>query len=120
MNYLTEAETCRREALQHLGKPEASFLLRLAVPSMNSTAARAMRRNDTAKTRLERDRAPTANCAMSDGVQKLRALAKQSRVMSRQAVDRERARTLRLLAELYDRQAADLEATEPAIPLLAC
>jgi hypothetical protein len=30
MNYLTEAETCRREALQHLGKPEASFLLRLA------------------------------------------------------------------------------------------
>jgi hypothetical protein len=30
MNYSTEAETCRREALQHLGKPEASFLLRVA------------------------------------------------------------------------------------------
>lgn len=51
---------------------------------------------------------------MSDGVQKLRALAKQSHVMSRQAVDRERARTLRSLAELYERQAIDLEATEQA------
>ena len=30
MNYSIEAETCRREALQHLGKPEASFLLRVA------------------------------------------------------------------------------------------
>jgi uncharacterized protein YaiL (DUF2058 family) len=74
-----------------------------------------MRRNDTAKMRLERDRPPTANRAMSDGVQKLRALAKQSHVMSRHAVDRERARTLRSLAELYERQATDLEASEPAI-----
>jgi len=52
---------------------------------------------------------------MSDGAQKLRALAKQSRVLSRDAVDRERAKTLRALAELYERQAADLEGCMPAI-----
>lgn len=30
MNYAREAEACRAEALRHLGKPEAPFLLRVA------------------------------------------------------------------------------------------
>lgn len=30
MDYATEAEACRREALHYLGKPEAPFLLRVA------------------------------------------------------------------------------------------
>ena len=30
MDYSKEAEACRREALKHLGKPEAPFLLRVA------------------------------------------------------------------------------------------
>ena len=30
MDFSKEAESCRREALRHLGKPEAAFLLRVA------------------------------------------------------------------------------------------
>ena len=30
MDYLKEAEACRRKALRYLGKPEAPFLLRVA------------------------------------------------------------------------------------------
>ena len=30
MDYATEAEACRQQALRHLGKPEAPFLLRIA------------------------------------------------------------------------------------------
>ena len=29
-NFAEEAENCRRQALEYLGKPEASFLLRIA------------------------------------------------------------------------------------------
>lgn len=46
---------------------------------------------------------------MSDGAEKLRALARQSRMLSRETWDRERARSLRSLADLYEEQAADLE-----------
>ena len=46
---------------------------------------------------------------MADGAGKLRAMASQSRSLSRQSADRERARLLRSLAELYDRQAEELE-----------
>lgn len=48
---------------------------------------------------------------MTDSAQKLRALAKQSRMMSRRAANQERARALRSLADLYERQA--LELSEP-------
>jgi hypothetical protein len=30
MDFAAEAEACRQEALRHLGKPEAPFLLRIA------------------------------------------------------------------------------------------
>jgi hypothetical protein len=46
---------------------------------------------------------------MADGAGKLRAMASQSRSLSRQSADRERARLLRSLAELYDQQAEELE-----------
>jgi hypothetical protein len=38
----------------------------------------------------------------------LRALARQSRLLSRRAADGQRARQLLTLAELYEKQAADL------------
>ena len=49
---------------------------------------------------------------MTDGVQKLRALAKQSRLLARQVPDRERERALRGLAQLYEEQAREEELSE--------
>lgn len=46
---------------------------------------------------------------MCDGAQKLHALAEQSRWRSVRAGRGDQAKSLRALAELYDRQAADLE-----------
>ena len=46
---------------------------------------------------------------MADGVEKLRALARQSRILSREALNRQRGMLLRGLADLYERQAYDLE-----------
>lgn len=49
---------------------------------------------------------------MSEGAQKLRLLASQSRSLSRTVRDRGRAQMLRGLAELYERQAVELETTQ--------
>jgi hypothetical protein len=51
---------------------------------------------------------------MCNGAQKLRALAEQSRLRSRRTGRGEQAKSLRALAELYERQAADLERSEMA------
>ena len=45
---------------------------------------------------------------MSQAEEKLRFLARQSRQLSREACDRNRSKILRSLAELYERQAAEL------------
>lgn len=45
---------------------------------------------------------------MSQAEEKLRFLARQSRQLSREACDRNRSNMLRSLAELYERQAAEL------------
>ena len=47
-----------------------------------------------------------------EGAQKLRSLARQSRVLAAAAGDRQRATALQALARLYDGQAAELEAGE--------
>jgi hypothetical protein len=47
---------------------------------------------------------------MSEGAEKLRALAKQSRTLSRQASTKERAKMLLALADLYEHQASQLDA----------
>jgi hypothetical protein len=46
---------------------------------------------------------------MCEGAQRLRALAEQSRLRSRRTGRGDQAKSLRALAELYERQAADLE-----------
>ena len=46
---------------------------------------------------------------MSNCAEKLRALAKQSRTLSRYASTKERSLMLLALADLYERQAAHLE-----------
>lgn len=46
---------------------------------------------------------------MSDDAEKLRALARQSRSLSRQTTDRNRAGALEGLALVYERQAEELE-----------
>jgi hypothetical protein len=48
---------------------------------------------------------------MSEGADKLRALAKQSRTLSRHASTKERAKMLLALADLYEHQASQLELT---------
>ena len=45
---------------------------------------------------------------MSQAEEKLHFLARQSRQLSREACDRNRSNMLRSLAELYERQAAEL------------
>lgn len=55
-----------------------------------------------------------AKAAMCDGAEKLRQLAKQSRVLSRSATDRHRSNLLRGLARLYEDQAVQLECTTAA------
>jgi hypothetical protein len=47
--------------------------------------------------------------SMCDGADKLRQLAMQSRILSRQASDRRRSSTLAGLARLYEEQALQLE-----------
>lgn len=54
-----------------------------------------------------------AERSMSDTEEKLRFLARQTRQLSRAASDRNHSRMLRSLAELYERQAAELD--EPAL-----
>jgi hypothetical protein len=51
---------------------------------------------------------------MDIGAQKLRALARQSRTLSLVVKDMQRARALESLARLYDEQAAEIEAPQPA------
>jgi hypothetical protein len=47
--------------------------------------------------------------AMSDGIEKLRGLAKQARVLSQSVPDRHRSKMLQGLAQLYEDQAQQLE-----------
>ena len=49
-----------------------------------------------------------------DGPQKLRSLARQSRALACMISDRKRAEALQALGRLYEKQADDLEAREPA------
>jgi hypothetical protein len=51
---------------------------------------------------------------MDQAPEKLRALARQARALSAMAIDRHRSQALDTLARLYERQAKDLEALEPA------
>jgi len=55
---------------------------------------------------------PSAYRAMCDSAQKLRAMAKQTRVLSRTATDTQGAQALQSLAELYERQAVEIERRE--------
>ena len=47
--------------------------------------------------------------AMESSIQKLKSLARQSRALSYVVTDRERSQSLESLAQLYERQAAELE-----------
>ena len=51
---------------------------------------------------------------MDGSAQKLRALARQSRALSLMVKDVQRVRALESLARLYDEQAAEIEALQPA------
>jgi hypothetical protein len=66
-------------------------------------------RNRTADARRNLTLPTTAMVAMNDGAEKLRALAKQSRTLSRCASSKERAKMLLALADLYDHQARQLD-----------
>lgn len=65
-------------------------------------------------SRNSRRLAPVLAC-MTHGSEKLRALARQSRAMSMLVRDPVRARSLISLADLYERQAAEIEAREPEL-----
>ena len=52
---------------------------------------------------------------MATASQKLRALARQSRTLSSMVSDRKRAQSLIALASLYERQALEIEASEPEL-----
>lgn len=54
------------------------------------------------------------SAAMDEAPEKLRALARQARALSATPIDRQRSQALNALARLYERQARDLEALEPA------
>jgi hypothetical protein len=56
MDFSKEAESCRQEALRHLGKPEAPFLLRVA---------RAFDDLDRSSERVQRDDVWFANASMN-------------------------------------------------------
>jgi len=47
---------------------------------------------------------------MESSIQKLKSLARQSRALSFVVTNRERSQSLESLAQLYERQAAELEA----------
>jgi hypothetical protein len=51
---------------------------------------------------------------MDQDPEKLRALARQAKALSVTTTDRQRSHALEVLARLYERQAKDLEALEPA------
>jgi len=52
---------------------------------------------------------------MATASEKLRALARQSRTLSGMVYDRKRAESLIALASLYERQALEIEASEPEL-----
>ena len=52
---------------------------------------------------------------MATASEKLRALARQSRTLSSMVSDRKRAQSLIALASLYERQALEIEASEPEL-----
>jgi hypothetical protein len=68
-----------------------------------------MDRNWTVARLEEPERHRIAVRDVSDGPEKLRALAAQTRVLSRHVSDRQRSKMLRALAQVYDQQARDLE-----------
>ena len=52
---------------------------------------------------------------MATASEKLRALARQSRTLSTMVTDRKQSESLISLASLYERQAQEIEATQPEL-----